>query len=74
MLGAGEGASRRIAETQAAAEALETIRRERLAARAARQGLDPADMTAADDATAGVNPATRPATEPALEPAPDDPA
>lgn len=36
VLGVGEGTSRRIAETQAAAEALETIRRERLAAKAAR--------------------------------------
>jgi ribonuclease-3 len=36
VLGTGEGTSRRIAETQAAAEALETIRRERAAVRAAR--------------------------------------
>ena len=36
VLGTGEGTSRRIAETSAAAEALETIRRERVAARAAR--------------------------------------
>ena len=40
VLGAGEGASRRIAETQAAAEALETIRRERLAAKASRRAHD----------------------------------
>ncbi len=38
VLGTGEGMSRRIAETQAAAEALETIRRERFAARALRHG------------------------------------
>ena len=36
VLGTGEGTSRRIAETSAAAEALETIRRERAAAKAAR--------------------------------------
>jgi ribonuclease III len=36
VMGTGEGMSRRIAETQAAAEALETIRSERVAARAAR--------------------------------------
>ncbi len=36
VLGTGEGPSRRIAETSAAAEALEVLRRERLAARAAR--------------------------------------
>ncbi len=40
VLGAGEGASRRVAETQAAAEALETIRRERLVAKAARHAHD----------------------------------
>jgi ribonuclease-3 len=39
VLGTGEGASRRIAETQAAAEALETIRRQRAAAKAARHRL-----------------------------------
>ena len=38
-LGVGDGPSRRIAETSAAAEALETIRRERQAAR--RRGRDP---------------------------------
>jgi hypothetical protein len=36
VLGAGEGSSRRLAETAAAAEALEVIRRERAAAREAR--------------------------------------
>jgi ribonuclease-3 len=36
VLGAGEGASRRIAETQAAAVALEALRRERAATRAVR--------------------------------------
>ena len=45
VLGAGEGASRRIAETQAAAEALDTIRRERLAVRAARHVHEPGDGT-----------------------------
>jgi len=38
VLGVGDGPSRRIAETSAAAEALDVIRRERLAARAARAG------------------------------------
>jgi hypothetical protein len=36
VLGAGEGSSRRLAETAAAAEALDTIRRERAAVREAR--------------------------------------
>jgi ribonuclease III len=36
VLGTGEGPSRRVAETSAAAEALEVLRRERSAARAAR--------------------------------------
>ncbi len=60
VLGAGEGTSRRIAETQAAAEALEAIRRERVAAKAARharplasEDADAADAdAAADDADA----------------------
>jgi ribonuclease-3 len=50
VLGAGEGPSRRVAETAAAAAALETIRQERLAARAGRRtagdppaGEDPPD-------------------------------
>ncbi len=38
-LGVGEGPSRRVAETAAAAEALEAIRRERLAARGSRSGV-----------------------------------
>lgn len=42
VLGAGEGSSRRIAETHAAAEALEAIRRERAASRAARHARGPA--------------------------------
>ena len=37
-LGVGEGPSRRIAETSAAAEALEVLRRERAAAKAGRRG------------------------------------
>ncbi len=53
VLGAGVGTSRRIAETQAAAEALETIRRERVAAKAARHARphadDGADAADADD-------------------------
>ena len=53
-LGVGGGPSRRIAETSAAAEALETIRRERQAARASRSVVPPAvggpDGAASDDA------------------------
>jgi ribonuclease-3 len=56
VLGAGEGASRRIAETQAAAEALEAIRRERLAAKAARHAQGPeADRNALDGAGAAAD-------------------
>lgn len=40
VLGTGEGSSRRIAETSAAAEALEAIRRERAASRAARNARE----------------------------------
>jgi ribonuclease-3 len=42
VLGVGEGPSRRVAETSAASEALEVIRQERVAARAARTTADPA--------------------------------
>jgi ribonuclease-3 len=42
VLGAGEGPSRRVAETAAAAEALDRIRHERLAARSARAETAPA--------------------------------
>jgi ribonuclease-3 len=61
VLGAGEGASRRIAETEAAAEALDAIRRERLAAKAARHahgsdadadGVARGEADAEDEATA----------------------
>jgi ribonuclease-3 len=53
-LGVGEGPSRRVAETTAAAQALEVIRRERLADRAARSAApDPAPRPSeeAEDAT-----------------------
>jgi ribonuclease-3 len=51
VLGVGDGSSRRIAETSAAAEALDALRRERIAARAARTGrASDADAGAADDA------------------------
>ena len=50
-LGVGHGLSRRIAETSAAAEALETIRRERQAARAAR-GVTPTVAAAPVDGSA----------------------
>jgi ribonuclease-3 len=50
VLGVGEGPSRRIAETSAAAEALETLRRERAEARAARASA--AEARAAEAAAA----------------------
>ncbi len=50
VLGTGDGLSRRIAETSAAAEALDVLRAERVAARAAR-GLAPLDPGA--EAAAG---------------------
>ena len=61
VLGTGEGPSRRIAETSAAAQALDTLRAERLAAKAARAGRsgetvaeDPdADAESADDRVDG---------------------
>jgi ribonuclease-3 len=43
VLGVGDGSSRRIAETSAAAQALEVLRRERIAAKAARSGRPPAE-------------------------------
>jgi ribonuclease-3 len=49
VLGTGEGASRRIAETEAADEALGTIRRERAAARAARHAPGIVLATAAEE-------------------------
>ena len=57
VLGTGEGPSRRIAETSAAAEALETLRRERVASRAARSTAhamthEPAEGEADGDADA----------------------
>jgi ribonuclease-3 len=56
VLGAGEGPSRRVAETAAAAEALEWLRRERLAARSARSAARAAGD--ADDASPDVDPAS----------------
>ena len=50
VLGTGEGASRRIAETQAAAEALDTIRRERVAAKAARHARELGPESESSDA------------------------
>jgi len=51
-LGVGEGASRRIAETRAAAAALEVLRAERLAARAARHAGAATAQTAETEADA----------------------
>jgi ribonuclease-3 len=60
VLGVGEGPSRRVAETSAAAQALDVLRAERLAARAARaaspatpDAADPAVSERRDGATAG---------------------
>ena len=50
VVGVGDGPSRRIAETAAAAEALEVIRRERLAARASRSAAPAASPPASSDA------------------------
>ncbi len=52
-LGVGQGPSRRIAETSAAEEALDTIRRERQASRSARQASRPGDAPPGD-ASSGV--------------------
>ncbi|HYO43091.1 MAG TPA: ribonuclease III [Candidatus Limnocylindrales bacterium] len=61
VLGVGEGPSRRIAETSAAAEALEVLRSERQAARAARAAAV-AEVRAADQAIGALD-----AAEPAIE-------
>ena len=47
VLGTGEGPSRRVAETSAAAQALDTLRAERLASRATRAGSETAARSAA---------------------------
>lgn len=52
-LGIGSGSSRRIAETSAAAQALEVIRRERMAARAVRDSAGDADPESSDPAGTG---------------------
>ena len=60
-LGVGEGPSRRIAETSAAAQALDVLRQERAASRAAKAAspgaaegaaADPADADGAEDSLA----------------------
>lgn len=61
VLGTGEGPSRRVAETSAAAEALEILRRERAAARHARALAD-ADASAAQAVIESLD-----AAEPAIE-------
>ena len=78
VLGVGEGPSRRIAETSAAAEALEVLRGERQAARAARAAAangtrDRSGVTAAAEpgAEPGADPGADPGAEPAVEPAAD---
>jgi ribonuclease-3 len=49
-LGVGEGPSRRIAETSAAAQALDVLRRERAVAKAGRAAGGPDDDAAAEPA------------------------
>ena len=61
VLGAGEGPSRRVAETSAAAEALEILRRERSAARHAR-AIATAEARAAEAVVESLD-----AVEPAIE-------
>ena len=61
VLGTGEGLSRRIAETSAAAQALDTLRAERLAAKAARAGRN-GEPAAIDDGAAD-DPDTEPADD-----------
>jgi ribonuclease-3 len=61
VLGTGEGPSRRVAETSAAAEALEVLRRERSAARHARA------VAAADSSAAQAVIESLDAAEPAIE-------
>ncbi len=53
VFGVGEGPSRRIAETLAAAEALEVLRMERQAARATRASTSPTQPASAPDQTPG---------------------
>ena len=53
VLGVGEGPSRRIAETSAAAEALDALRAERQAARAAKAATgQPAGVPGPDETSA----------------------
>ncbi len=59
VLGTGEGSSRRIAETQAAAVALEAIRRERAAAKAARQASEAGRDDAPDESAPAGDPDSR---------------
>jgi hypothetical protein len=74
-VGVGDGPSRRIAETAAAAEALEVIRRERLAARASRSAAPAPRPLPASDADETSPPATVPALDgDADTPEPADPA
>lgn len=54
VLGVGEGSSRRVAETAAAAEALEVLRHERVAARATRPGQPGQAASGGEAADAGV--------------------
>ncbi len=72
-LGVGVGPSRRIAETSAATEALEAIRRERMAARAVRDSGGVAPPAAGDAATPTPEDAATPGADPS-DPEPMDPA
>ncbi len=55
VLGVGDGSSRRIAETSAAAEALDVLRRERIAARASRTGRSDATGHAPEESVADLS-------------------
>jgi ribonuclease-3 len=56
VLGVGEGPSRRVAETSAAAQALDVLRAERLAARAARAAAHVAPTPTSNGAEPGTDP------------------
>jgi ribonuclease-3 len=70
VLGAGEGRSRRVAETAAAAAALDRIRQERLAAGPGRRAAG--DPQAAEDPQAGGDPPDRAAANPPADVDPPD--
>jgi ribonuclease-3 len=66
VLGTGEGPSRRIAETSAAAQALDALRAERLAAKAARSAREAG--AGAASGSAGAEPAIQPPAASSVDP------